>query len=69
MGIFIPNKNGDAMGEYSYQRMGRQQRREYAIKKQAEEERRDSKDQKRSDFAAKKMEEKRREMRKACGLE
>lgn len=39
MGIFVSGKNGDAMGGYAFGRMSKKGRREFAIKKQEEEER------------------------------
>lgn len=39
MGIFVPGKDGDAMGDYSYAKPNRKQRAEYRKKKDLEEER------------------------------
>ena len=69
MGIFVPSKSGDAMGVYAYQRMGKKQRKEFAIQKQTEEERKIAGDFYASKRISKAFNDTVKSQRKDAGLE
>jgi hypothetical protein len=68
MGVYRA-KNGDVMGSYAWSRPNREQRKEWAIKKQQEEEKQLNEDYYKVKRVALKYEQTVRAQRKAAGLE
>lgn len=70
MGIFVPGKNGDAMGDYAYQRMTKKGKAIYRANKDYEQEREDASEHRARERqkVREKMEQIRREARKRLGL-